>query len=46
MSFREKLVLTIVLVLFGIAHVSGVVMMGRALATQKPAPASLMHQGD
>jgi len=30
MSFREKLILTIVLVLFAIAHVGGVVMMGRA----------------
>ena len=45
MSFREKLILTIVLVLFAIAHVGGVVMMGRALATQQVA-IPLMHGGD
>jgi hypothetical protein len=46
MSFREKLVLTVVLVLFGIAHVGGVLMMGRALATQEPAAIPLTHRGD
>jgi hypothetical protein len=46
MSFREKLILTIVLVLFAIAHVGGVVMMGRAQATQEPAAIPLVHLGD
>jgi hypothetical protein len=46
MSLREKLVLTIVLILFGIAHVGGVVMMGRALATQQPVAIPFMHGGD
>jgi hypothetical protein len=46
MSFREKLVLTIMLLLFGIAHVGGVFLLGRAHATQESAAIPLVHLGD
>ena len=45
MSNREKLLLTIVLALFAIAHIGGAFMMKVAHATQE-APAALTHQGD
>jgi hypothetical protein len=44
MSFREKFWLTILLALFGIAHVGGAFMLGSN--AQEPSPAQLEHHGD
>jgi hypothetical protein len=45
MSPREKILLSVVLALFAIAHISGAFMLRAAQATPT-APATLIHQGD